>query len=433
MPHLTSEARRLFYFVLTTSVLLSLGFAFAVSRNSRRLEQTVGLVALPSAHSLLRGNGLTFCTSELVASPGNTICFHSARMPIVPAVIALGLKLLGDRLLAVTLFKTLLLLIPLELAVWIVCLNTPQARENMIITGILLLIPFLNLIFLGDVIGLEYEEFYSYSLIALGSALAFWNKSLAEKKADHLPLAGLVGACAAAVYLCKSSMLLTAAVLLIAGLQYVTGYRARLLAVALALAAPAGWMLYQHHAGGRATLGTSIDGFNLHMGNSPNFLRDYPPPPGGSLDLTASQLHAGHIFPNEWSMNDFHQHAAVDFIRTHPAGTVAGLLRKVGVVMFSTRIVGRWSRHGLMNIVERAGSVVFRLLFWTSCLLSVFFLVTNDAGLRSTGAVFLLVVWAVTLPYLIGFAYTRHISVLVYPTVLFCCLIAQRWPVLRRD
>jgi hypothetical protein len=432
LAHLTSEARRLFYFVLATSVLVSLGFAFAVSRNSQRLEQTVGLVALPSAQSLLRGNGLTFCTSELVASPGNTICFHSARMPIVPAVIALGLKLFGDRLLAVTLFKTLLLLIPIELAVWIVCLNTPQAREHMIITGILLLIPFLNLIFLGDVIGLEYEEFYSYSLIALGSALAFWNKSLAEKKVDHLPLAGLVGACAAAVYLCKSSMLLTAAVLLIAGLQYVTGYRARLLAVALALAAPAGWMLYQHHAGGRATLGTSIDGFNLHMGNSPNFLRDYPPPPGGTLDLTASQLHAGHIFPDEWSMNDFHQHAATVFIRTHPAATMEGFRRKVGVVLFSTRVVGRGARQGLMNVIGTAGSLVFRFLFWTSCLLSVFFLATNCAALRSAGAVFLLLISAVALPYMIGFAYTRHISVLMYPTVLLCCLTAQRWLALRR-
>jgi hypothetical protein len=352
-------------------------------------------------------------------------------MPIVPAVIALGLRLFGDRLLAVTCFKTLLLLLPLFVSIWVVCRYTPLAPGRIILTGTLLLIPFLILTFLADVVGLEYEEFYSYGFLALGAALVFWNQRLAENKRNHLALGALVGTCAAAVYLSKSSMILAAVVLLIAGLQHVTNYRARVIAVVLALSAPMGWLLYQHHSGGRATLGTSIDGFNLHMGNSPHFLRDYPPQPGGSLDSTAEQLHAGKVFPDEWSMNDFHQRTAVHFIETHPTATFEGVRRKLGAAFLSVRTVGGWIHQGAMGRAETAGIVIFRILFWLACLFSLFTTATNTAGLRRSGVLFVLLVGAISLPYIIGFAYTRHISVLIYPTALYCSFIVQRWAPLR--
>jgi len=34
---------------------------------------------------------------------------------------------------------------------------------------------------------------------------------------------------------------------------------------------------------------------------------------------------------------------------------------------------------------------------------------------------FLLLVGVAALPYVVGFAYTRHVSVLIYPSVLVCC------------
>ena len=46
---------------------------------------------------------------------GNPICFHAARMPMTAMVVALGMRLLGDHYLRVACFKTLLLLLPIEL------------------------------------------------------------------------------------------------------------------------------------------------------------------------------------------------------------------------------------------------------------------------------------------------------------------------------
>ncbi len=46
------------------------------------------------------------------------------------------------------------------------------------------------------------------------------------------------------------------------------------------MAAPVGWATWQHHASGRYSLGTSIDGINLHKGNDAVFLEHYPPRTG---------------------------------------------------------------------------------------------------------------------------------------------------------
>ncbi len=43
----------------------------------------------------------------------------------------------------------------------------------------------------------------------------------------------------------------------------------------------------------------------------------------------------------------------------------------------------------------------------------------TDAG--ADAGMFLLLVGVAALPYVVGFAYTRHVSVLIYPSVLVCC------------
>ena len=45
---------------------------------------------------------------------------------------------------------------------------------------------------------------------------------------------------------------------------------------------------------------------------------------------------------------------------------------------------------------------------------------------RIVGAIFLALVAACVLPYLVGFAYTRHASILIYPAVLMCCRLLSR-------
>jgi hypothetical protein len=77
---------------------------------------------------------------------------------------------------------------------------------------------------------------------------------------------------------------------------------------------------------------------------------------------------------------------------------------------------------------------VFRLMLWAAIGCAVYELFravssepkagsSQRRSLRVDSGVFLAVVAACTIPYLAGFAYTRHVSVLIYPTALFCCRV----------
>ncbi len=76
--------------------------------------------------------------------------------------------------------------------------------------------------------------------------------------------------------------------------------------------------------------------------------------------------------------------------------------------------------------------VVFRLMLWTAIVCAMYLLFRglegqNDGSLRVASGVFLAVVAACALPYLAGFAYTRHVSILIYPAALFCCRVLCEW------
>ncbi len=216
-------------------------------------------------------------------------------------------------------------------------------------------------------------------------------------------------------------MAAAAAVLTIGYVRRARGIGVRVLAVAIAMAAPLGWAAYQHHATGRYSLGTSLDGFNLRKGNDAPFLARYPPPAGGTLDQFDNELNAGVVFPDEWTFNDFHERAAVAFMRLHPGATIAGEGRKLELILFSVRKYGSGESHGLLLGVELAGMVVFRLIFWTVITVCAIAVVRGWRGVNEDSTIFLLLVAAVALPYVVGFAYTRHVSVLIYPSVLMGC------------
>ncbi len=377
----------------------------------------------PTAETLLHGKGLTVC-SEGLGTLGNPICFHAARMPLPSAVIALGAALLGDSYLRVGLFKLLLMLAPIELAAFLAIRRLPAARSRQLAGAGVLLLPFLTTAFLADVVNLQVEEGYTYGLLALLTALVLfrtegrisWRRAL------------VFGLAAAGLYLAKSSMAPAVLVLTLAFLwpaRRQTGVVAGTLG--LVLLAVAGWAAWQHHAAGRYTPGTSIDGVNLHKGNDELFLAHYPPRNDETLDIYDPGLNRGLYFPDEWSFNDYHQRAAIVFIKTHPRQTLEGAWRKLQVVFFSLRKLGSKPHTGVMEAVETGGMVLFRVLFWAALLLSLRTLVrVRDSSTRSAAAMFLLMVAAVALPYVVGFAYTRHISVLIYPSALLLCrLLAQ--------
>ncbi len=419
--------RRAFLLCLLVSLAISIA-AVAVFDRQNAKDSLLDLTNLvgPTVASLLHGRGLTACT-VLLGTPGNPICFHGGRMPIPTLVVAMGVRLVGDHFVPVALLKTLLLLIPLEGAMYFACLRLRfQPRRRGWLTLVLLLAPFGMTAFLADVVNLQVEEGYSYGFLALATAVVlFRGGGGGWLRRDGLGEAAVLGAAVAGLYLSKSSMALAAAVLTVAYLVRARGARVRWVAVVLAMAAPVGWAAYQHHATGRASLGTSIDGFNLRKGNDAIFLLRYPPPPGDTLDRYDSELNAGVHFGDEWSFNDFHQRAAAEFMRTHPGATARGEMRKLEMIFFSVRKFGSSASHGALLGMEVAGMVIFRLLMWAALGMSLAAVLRGWRGMRGDGVIFLLLVSAVALPYVLGFAYTRHVSVLIYPAVLMCCRVLE--------
>lgn len=377
-------------------------------------------MAGPATESLLEGRGLTVCT-EAMGTPGNPICFHGAHMPMTSLVLALGIRLLGNRYLPVAFFKVLLLLIPVELAIWMVWRRIPPNPKRRLATALLLFAPFVITAFLASVVNLAVEEGYSYSFLALAVAILFFSEEL------NLPLTLLFVLSLDCLYLSKSAMVLAVIVLLVGYLLMQRRSRLRLLAIVLVIAAPAGWAVYQHHASGRYTLGTSLDGINLHKGNNAEFLEHYPPPPGETLDQFDQDLNRGLHFSDEWSFSDYHSRAAIDFALSHPGETMRGDLRKLYVLLLSVEKTGSSRVSGAALVWETASLVLFRLMLWAAIAGSVYTVFRpagqHDPPLRLVGGVFLALVAACAAPYVAGFAFTRHASVLIYPAALMCCRI----------
>ena len=98
--------------------------------------------------------------------------------------------------------------------------------------------------------------------------------------------------------------------------------------------------------------------------------------------------------------------------------------------------IGSTGDHGATRLAETAGMILFRLILWAAIISAASVAIRPvairpahcDASLRAAGLIFLALVAACTLPYLAGFAYTRHASILIYPAALMCCRILVEDP-----
>jgi hypothetical protein len=436
-PDRTMQDRRWLWLLLIIPVVMSLAGVWILDHTKahKPLFTMTNMVG-PTTQSLLAGGGLTVCTADM-GTLGNPICFHAARMPMTAMVVALGMRLFGDHYLRVACFKTLLLLLPLELTIYLVwrCLFRrclPGSSWRRLLVVVLLLAPFAITAFLADVTNILVEEGYSYSFLAFAVAVLFFGWQV--RPATRGLLRALLFATAVdGIYLAKSGMLPIVVVLVAAFLLMERSVGLRWLVMVLVAVAPMGWALHQHHASGRYSVGTSFDGINLHKGNNAGFLEHYPSRQGDSMDWYDFELNRGLHFSDEWNFNDYHQKAALNYLRTHPRETLEGDARKVNVLFFAVEKSGGTASYGVRKLIEDAGIVVFRLMLWTAILCAVYLLFRargpdrspdrspDGGGLRLASGVFLAVVAACTLPFLAGFAYTRHVSILIFPAALFCC------------
>ena len=405
-------------------IVLSFCMALVSALVERRIQVSSSLFQLsdlvgPTTESLLQGKGLLVCT-QAMGTPGNPICFRSARMPLPSLVIASGIELFGNRFFAVDLFKIVLFLIPLWIAMYCVWRAFSGRLGPWIF--LLLLVPFALPGFLGDVANLQVEEGYTYSFLALTTAIILFLPDAEKRRTVWLTCFALS---VDGLYLAKSSMILAAAGLLLAFCLSLRRAGDIVLVAVLVAAAPLTWGLVQYHAGGHFSLGTSLDGINLHKGNNPAFLDRYPPQPGTSLDQFDSDLNRGLHFNDEWSFDDFHKQAAVAYIRTHPMETLRADARKAEVFSLSLTKYGSAASHGLAAVLDSIGMVFFRFLLWCALAISLYSVASGKGIGRQNGCFFLLLVVACGLPYILGFAYTRHAVVLFYPAALLCCCFVK--------
>lgn len=409
----------LFSALALITIVIAVAAVVVFDRSTGRYElfQLGNLVGV-TAQNLLQGSGIGAC-SDGMGTPGNPICFHAGRMPLPTLTVALGILVFGNHFLTVNLFKALFFLIPVEISIGLVISRLRGSSVERAVIAALLLLPFGCMLFLADVVNMQVEEGYTYGLMALCLAILLFPRRNASFGQAILFAFAVDG-----IYLAKSSMSVVAAVLVVGYLVLERRTAQRLVLLALTVAAPVGWAIHQHHASGRYSVGTSIDGMNLHKGNNADFLSRYPPPSGVSLDNFDNYLNQGLYFSDEWSFNDYHQHAAVAYMRAQPGKTFEAALRKLHIFFFGIEKSGSAESHGLHLAVETAGILLFRIVLWAAILGSLYALFRPtcfDSGIALSAAATLGIIAACALPYVVGFAYTRHAGVLFYPASLMCC------------
>ncbi|HEX4022199.1 MAG TPA: hypothetical protein VHX63_13730 [Acidobacteriaceae bacterium] len=371
----------------------------------------------PLTEHLVHHAGYVTCT-DAIQTPGNVLCFHVHRMPLPPLLLAALVRIFGNRYLAVDLTKIALVLIPVAAAFSLIWqklyskIDSHLRWQASLLLFLCLMLPTL----IVDVIHLQVEEGYSFCLLAYALAVLLFGVG---KNQQHLRSAVLFALAVAGLYLTKSSMVLACTFLVGFYCWSVSQRKLRAVVLLITICAPLGWGLYSLHVTGRFTLGTSLDGINLHKGNNADFLERYPPANDGSLDRYDALLSDGRFFANEWDLNDYHTHASLIFMKAHPVEDMRGDLRKADIFFLSFRKIGSERYRGMLGLATDASMLVFRLLLWSACLLALHTLWRGTVERRRTALLYIGIVLTVAAPYIVGFAFTRHASVLILPSALY--------------
>lgn len=423
----TPRAMRIWPFVLgrpLTFYLCSLLVAACAALMLRGIHpgKLIDLTNLmgPLAESVAHGRGYMVCTDAMTVA-GNVLCSHASRMPLPPLLLAALIHIFHDNSLAVELAKIVMVLLPVAAAVKLVDNDLWTASRPLVrvLAPALLFISLILPIQLIDVINMQVEEGYSFCLLSYAVAVLLFG---ARKKAIPWRTTILFALSVLALYLTKSSMVVAAAFLVLMFWLQVQEGRKRLAVVLIVACGPLGWGLYTLRGSGHFSIGTSLDGINLHKGNNPQFLDRYPPADEGSLDRYDPPLNEGKYFSNEWAFNSFHKHAAENYIASHPGRTLAAAFWKAQVFFFSLRKIGSEQYRGWLGWITNISMILFRLLLWTACGIALLCLAQKRRA-ASASIVYLGTIGTVAAPYLAGFALTRHAGVLIFPSALFLC----RW------
>ena len=399
----------IYVYVPPSATLLDVGFGFA-----------------PYVQSLITNGHFAACDYSA--------CDYARRMPGVPYFLFI-LSFFTDGLRTAALIKAialsgLLWLSYKNVAAYFLVHSVMLRRVLFSLVAFLALSP--NLVKHAAMV--DYEEGYVLELLAAATTSTMFLVASNFKTSSALRYAAPIIAVSIA-YLFKSSMvviwvvtssLVVCLALTAARLKLASGL------IALALAAPSGWLLHNWTQGGKATIMSSYDGENAFRGWNVHTLDLYP---DCTLDLLFQPISICGLrtmqfpaeprradFATEWEWNDRYAQRARDWVINHQSEALKILGVKLYTVFLSVRIVPHYRVTDGANDTIRTRVEEWLSGLWLSLgraleivwLAVIGFLICfGDTRARRLAFTSLVIPLGYALPYVVGFGYERHFSLLI--------------------
>jgi hypothetical protein len=385
--------------------------------------------------------GITKVCPPLFLGSPNLQCAVAERMPLIPYVYAGAMKLAGDNALRLAILKTAVLdLLRLYfLARWHAIVGADR------FTLMLIAMVFVGPQYMLHSFSPHYEEGFLIQLLAILLIMQLvyvWERENELAPWARLPAYVTVNA---AIYLVKSSMILVSMWSFIFLAWFMRLGRPVRFAAALAMCVPLVlWGSYTKYMTGHFAIGTSIDGWNLFLGNNSATLDFYPRYTvdilhgDGPIELDGRVLNRVNLRDlnrqlegkdpiDEWRINDSYRNIAIAWAIAHVGDELRLVARRLTTLFLDVRnnpaVPGHDKPPAVALVAGTAWMTVMRVIIWSAIITAVL-AVWGGTNMRSAGLCFLAFLAAYTAPCILAYAYERHVVPIVLPAALF---LASAW------
>jgi len=385
--------------------------------------------------AVIKAGTLWVCNSAI---PGEKGCSFARRMPGIPYLYAGAEKIVGDSVLRIAVLKTAILdLLLLYFLFQFLSIFGADRCTLLIVAAVFAGPQFMQLAFSPP----DEEGF----LIQLLPVILIIQLVYAHRRENELSAwSGLSAYVAvnAAIYFIKSSMILI--VVWNAVFVWLIEGRARVRAAATlaVFLPPLIWGAVVMYETGHFAVGSSIDGFNLLGGNNPVALDFYP---HGTNDLEfgdgpveldgkmVNRLRLSDLDPrlargdrmNEWEYDAILRDSAIRWVIGHAGEELTLVARKLEVFFLDVRhwpnLPGYRTQPPVVFAAGIMWMVAMRIVLWGAigaALAAVWMGGTRRVG----GSTFLAFLACYSAPYIIGYAFERHVVPILLPAALFLVL-----------
>jgi hypothetical protein len=385
--------------------------------------------------------GLTMVCPPLFLDAPNLQCAVAERMPLIPYLYAGAMKLVGDDALRLAILKTAVLdlLLLYFLTRWLAIVGADR------FTLMLIAMVFVGPQYMLHSFSPHYEEGFLIQLLAILLIMQFvyvWERENELAPWARLPAYVTVNA---AIYLVKSSMLLVLVWSFIFLARFMRLGTAVKFAAALVMCVPLVlWGSYTKYMTGHFAIGTSIDGWNLFLGNNSTTLDFYPRYTvdilhgDGPIELDGRVLNRvnlrdvnrqleGNGSIDEWRINDSYRNIAIAWAIAHVGEELRLVARRLTTLFLEVRnnpaVPGHDKPPAVALVAGMAWMTVMRVIIWSAIITAVL-AVWRGTNMRSAGLCFLAFLAAYAAPCILAYAYERHVVPIVLPAALF---LASVW------